>query len=322
MSNFQVYKKTILFSIVSFLVDLLVLGAMVGLAALGFYLMDAKTDKALIGLFIGLAVGIVIAAVVKILITNRIKAAQIAMMTMGVTEGSLPENTFSAGFAEVKDRFASITLFFMVTGAIKGMFRQIGRAVNRVGTAIGGDTGNAVTSAIDSAIQTVISYLCDCCLGWVMYRKKEGVAKAACEGAVIFFKHGKTLIRNIGRIFGMGLLSLVIVGGGFFGIAYLISKNNPNLYNMLVEEIKEIGVRTESDIPDFLLNPTYLMYIVSGIVGLIFFSLIHSLLVRPFILVGVLRNFMAAGLKEEISEKDFEALDNRSKRFAKLHQSF
>ena len=52
--------------------------------------------------------------------------------------------------------------------------------------------------------QVVVAYLCDCCLGWVFYRKAQGAAKATCEGAVLFFRHGKTLARNLGRVFGMG----------------------------------------------------------------------------------------------------------------------
>ena len=321
MSNFQVYKRTLVFSFVSFFIGIISLALLVGSCVVGFIVMNDATDKAIIGLLVGLVVGILISVLISIFITNRIKAAQVGMMAKGVVDNELPDHVFSAGLADVKGRFAKITVFFMVTGAIKGIFRQLGRAINKLGTAVGGDVGNGVTSAIDAAIQTLIGYLCDCCLGWVMYNKKKGVAEAACEGAVIFFKHGKTLIRNIGRIFGMGLLSFAIIGGGFFGISYLIFKNFPAMFDSLSKEIIEIAQRNEFEIPEFVSNTTTLTIFVCAVIGIVLWSMIHSLLIRPFILVGVLRNFMNAGLKEKVTEDDFKMLDGKSAKFAKLHNS-
>ena len=321
MNNFQVYKKTLVFSFVNFFIGFVALGLVAGSCIVGFIVMNDTTDRALIGLAVGLVIGIVLAVLISIFITNRIKAAQVGMMAKGVVDNELPDNVFSAGLADVKGRFAKITVFFMVTGAIKGIFRQLGRAINKLGTAVGGDVGNGITSAIDTAIQTLIGYLCDCCLGWVMYNKEKGVAQAACEGAVIFFKHGKALIRNIGRIFGMGILSFVIVGGGFFGIAYLIFKNFPQMFESLSKEIIEFAQRNEFEIPEFVSNTTTLTIFVCAVIGIVLWSMIHSLLIRPFILVGVLRNFMNAGLKEKVTEDDFKMLDGKSAKFAKLHNS-
>ena len=321
MNNFQVYKKTLVFSFVNFFIGFVALGLVAGSCIVGFIVMNDTTDRALIGLAVGLVIGIVLSVLISIFITNRIKAAQVGMMAKGVVDNELPDNVFSAGLADVKGRFAKITVFFMVTGAIKGIFRQLGRAINKLGTAVGGDVGNGITSAIDTAIQTLIGYLCDCCLGWVMYNKEKGVAQAACEGAVIFFKHGKALIRNIGRIFGMGILSFVIVGGGFFGIAYLIFKNFPQMFESLSKEIIEFAQRNEFEIPEFVSNTTTLTIFVCAVIGIVLWSMIHSLLIRPFILVGVLRNFMNAGLKEKVTEDDFKMLDGKSAKFAKLHNS-
>ena len=317
MTNFQVYKKTLPFSLVEFLVSLLALFILAGLCSAGFFLFSKQMDHALIGLAVGFIVGIIVVILINIFVTNRIKAAQIAMMTKGVTEDALPDHTFKEGFNEIKGRFGKITAFFFITNAIKGIFRQIGRGINRIGTAVGGDAGNAVTSAIDSAIQTLIGYLCDCCLGWILFRKDESAAKAGCEGAVIFFKHGKTLIRNIGRIFGMGFLSLLLIGGAFFGVFYLVFTQFPNMFIALANEIVKLG----EDVPEFLTDPTILIVVVAAIAGIVIWSTIHSVLIRPFILVGVLRNFMAAGQKDIPSEADFKELDSRSPKFAKLHGS-
>jgi hypothetical protein len=239
------------------------------------------------------------------------------MMAKGVTENALPDHTFKQGFEEVKGRFGSITAFFFITNAIKRIFRQLGRAINRIGSAIGGQTGNTITSAIDSAVQTLIAYLCDCCLAWVMFRKDQNAAKSACEGAVIFFKHGKTLIRNIGRIFGMGFLSLLVIGGAFFGLSYLLFTQFPGLFQTLSNEIIAAG----GDIPEFVYDVNMLMIYVAAVLGVIIWSMIHSVLIRPFILVGVMRNFLVAGQKDMPKEADFQEVASKSPRFAKLSES-
>ena len=318
MTNFQVYKKTLPLSIIKFGVDMFALAVVVGFSIAGFFIFNSSSDMGILGLFIGLVVGILAAVGINIFITNRVQAAQIAMMCKGVTEDKLPEHTVKAGFNEIKGRFGKITLFFLITGAIKSIFKQIGRTINQIGTAVGGQVGNGVTSAIDGAIQTVIAYLCDCCLAWIFYRKDVNAFKAGCEGAVIFFKHGKTLIRNIGRIFGMGLLSFVLAGGAIFGILFAIFMQFPALFVALGKEITEIGIRTEIDIPEFVSNPTLLTAVACGIVAIVLWSSLHSVLGRPFILVGVMRNFMNAGIKDIPTEKDFATLAEKSPKFAKL----
>ena len=323
MTNFQVYKKTLSFSLVQFLLDLFVLILIAGLAAGGFFLLKDKGDgMGIVGLLIGLFVGGVLSVLINIFISNRIKAAQIAMMTKGVIENKLPEHTYKEGFKQVKGRFGRVTLFFLITNAIKSVFRQIGRGITKIGQAVGGDVGGAVTSGIDSAIQTVVAYCCDCCLGWVLYRQDINGFKAGCEGAVIFFKHGKTLVRNVGRIFGMGLLSFILIGGAFFGITYGVSLAFfQGQWGTLANEIHEIAVR-EAWESNWFLNaiqqPNTLMITAGVIVGLIFWGILHSVLIRPFILTGVLRNYMAAGLKDLPTESDIKDLETKFPKMRKL----
>ena len=318
MTNFQVYRKTLSYSLLTFAVDIGALIVVALAATAGFFIFGgAATEMSLIGLVLGLLVGIILTVLINVFLTNRIKAAQIAMITKGVTENQLPDKTFKAGFEEIKGRFGKITAFFFITSAIKGIFRQLGRGINRVGTALGGQTGNSITSAIDSAIQTLVSYLCDCCLGWILFRKDINSAKAGCEGAVIFFKHGKTLIRNIGRIFGMGFLSFLLIGGGLSALIYLIFSQFPGMFEQLSQAIIAGG----GDIPEFVYSVQFFTIVVSIVLGIIIWSILHNVLVRPFILVGVMRNFMAAGQQDIPTESDFAALDSKSPRFAKLHSS-
>ena len=316
MTNFQVYRKTLPFSFIEFLVSLVSIAQFVGFCVAGFFIgNNGEQYRAFIGLGIGFAIGLVIAILIQYFVLNRIKAGQIAMMTKGVADDELPDHVVKEGFAEVRGRFAKITAFFVVTGLIKGMFRQVGRAINRVGTMIGGQAGDAVTSAIDSAVQILLAYLCDCCLGWVMYRKDQGVTKSACEGAVIFFKNGKTLFRNIGRIFGMGILSFLVIGGAIFGGAYLICSQFPDMFAELSTAIQNLKIE---DLPTWVYDVRNLTAIVCLIGAVILWSTIHSVVGRPFILVGVLRNFIAAGKANIPTEADFKELDSKSSKFAKL----
>ena len=314
MSNFQVYRKILSFSFVIFLIDMLILVILGGFSTLGFVIGGSNTSASLVGLAIGLVLGLIATALINIFVKNRVRAAQISIINKGVTEGSIPEHAFKEGFNEIRGRFSKITVFFFITYAIKGIFRQIGRGFTRVGRMVGGSAGESTTSIIDSAIQILIGYLCDCCLGWVLFRKEQNSAKAACEGAVIFFKHGKTLIRNIGRIFGMGLLSFVVIGGAFGGGLYAIFYANPQIFQPLSDAIASV------DGP--ALEPQIIGIIVAVFGAMVIWTMLHTVLVRPFILVGVMRNYMKAGIENMPKEADFSELDKMSSRFARLHSSF
>ncbi len=320
MTNFQVYRKTLSFSFVIFLFDLLALALVVGGATGGYFILANKGSWSLLGLVLGAVVGAILATVLGMFTSNRVKAAQITMMTRGVADDELPEHVYKAGMDSVKGRFGKITAFFFITSAIKGVFREIGRAMTRIGQAVGGDVGGGIAGAIDSAVQTLIGYLCDCCLGWVLYHQEKNAFKAACEGAVIFFKHGKALIRNVGRIFGMGILSFIVVGGAFFGISYFAFTAFPAMFEQLALQIKQLVQSGEGSFPEWLYDPKILMIVVAAILGIVAWSILHSVLIRPFILVGVLRNYMAAGKANQPSESDFAELESRCPKFAKLRK--
>ena len=319
MDNMAVYKKTIGFSLRRLVWDLLAMVVLAGCGVAGFMIADKSTNKGLIGLLVGALVAIVIIVVMMRWVSYKYKAGQIAMMTRGVTEGTLPDDVIGEGKRVVKERFMTVAAFFAVTGIIKGIFNEIGRAITRLGESIGGDTGNAVGSAISTVINTIVSYLCDCCLGWVFYRKDVKSTKATCEGAVLFFKHGKTFAKNMARVFVFAIVSLLLIGGIFFGIAFLIFKQFPDLFNNLAREIAEAATRNSSKIPDFLKDPNTLIIAAAVLVGVIMWSIIHSVFIRPYVLIGVLRNYIASGIKDIPSEESFAALDAKSKKFKKLH---
>lgn len=319
MDNKQIYKATLCFSIRRVLWDFL---GFLGLAVLmvgGLYIADKTTDKGMIGLAIGGVIGLAVLVVLLRWVSYKFKAGQIAMMTRGITEGELPQDVLGEGKKVVKERFATVSAFFAVTGIIKGIFNQIGRGITAAGEAIGGDNGGTVGSIISSVIQVVVSYLCDCCLGWVFYRKEVKATKATLEGAALFFKHGKTLVKNMGRVFGIGLLSLAVIGGAFGGVFYLIASRFPVVFNKLFHEIAETAARSGETLPAWLDGPGILMIFAAALAGIIIWSIIHSVFIRPFVLTGVLRNYIRSGIEDMPTEETMAMLDGKSSKFKKLH---
>lgn len=318
MDNMTIYKKTLGFSLRRVLVDILSFAMIGGLATLGFFVAEKATDKGLIGLAIGLVIGFVLLAIISRFISYALKAGQIAMMTRGITEGDLPDNVVKEGKKVVKERFATVAAYFAVTNVIKGIFNQIGRGITKVGESIGGDVGGSIGSAVNSAIQTVIAYLCDCCLGWVFFRKEVKAAKATCEGAALFFKHGKTLAKNMGRVFGIGLISFLIIGGVFGGITYGILAAQGHALDSLYNEIANVFADSTGTFAKILQNPATLPIAISLIVGFIMWAILHSTFIRPFVLVGVLRNYLKSGVEDMPTEESYAKLEQLSPKFAKL----
>ena len=319
MDNKEIYKRTLTFSLRRFLWDAASLVIIIVVAAAGFFLAEKLASQGLIGLVVGIVIGIIVVAIASHFVSYVFKAGQIAMMTKAIADGKLPDDVYGEGKKIVKERFLTVAAYYAVTGVIKGIFNELGRAITAVGQAVGGDNGGAVGSTISGVIQTIVGYLCDCCLGWVFYKKDEKATKATMEGAVLFFKHGKTLIKNLGRVFGIGILSFVVIGGVFFGIFYLITLAMPGVFEGLAAEFANIAASGEVEMPEFLTNAQNLMLIAAGIGGVTMWGIIHSVFVRPFILVGVLRNYIESGKNEKISNADFAELDKKSKKFAKLH---
>jgi len=114
-----------------------------------------------------------------------------------------------------------------------------------------------------------------------------------------------------------GLIGLVI-GGVFSGIFYLIASRFPATFEQLAREMAEIAA-TDGDIPAFLTNPSMLTLAAAVIAGVILWDIIHSAFVRPFVLTGVLRNYLESGMSVIPTEESFAMLDSKSSKFAKLH---
>jgi hypothetical protein len=95
----------------------------------------------------------------------------------------------------------------------------------------------------------------------------------------------------------------------------------PNTFAKLASELAELSTRENIEIHELLTNPTTLMLIIAAVIGLVIWGFIHSNFIRPFVLVGVLRNFMESGMKDIPSESSFAELEQKSAKFATLRKS-
>lgn len=318
MTNREIYKKTLTFSLRGALFDLAAFAVIIVCGVIGFIVAEKTTDIGALGLVLGLIVGLVFFALILRYVSYTYKAGQIAMMTKAVTEGSLPDDVLAEGKRVVRERFLTVALYFGATKIIKMIFNELGRVLMRVGKTVGGKEGNGIAAIINMVVSTIVAYLCDCCLGWVFFRKDENAAKATCEGAVIFFKHWKVFAENMGRVFGIGCISLVGIGGVFTALFYSIASRFPDVFAILANELASSGKLDDSY--SFLGNPTGLMIVTALVCALIVWGIIHSIFVKPFVLAGVLRNFLNSGKEDIPDETSFAMLDEKSKRFRKLHE--
>ena len=318
VTNKEIYKKTLTFSLRGALFDIAAFAVIIVCGVVGFIVAEKTTDIGALGLVLGLIAGLVFFVLILRYVSYTYKAGQIAMMTKAVIEGSLPDDVLAEGKRVVKERFLTVAMYFGATRIIKMIFNELGRVLMRVGRAVGGKNGSSVAAIINMIVRTIVAYLCDCCLGWVFFRKDENAGKATCEGAVIFFKHWKVFAENMGRVFGIGCISLVSIGGVFAAVFYSIAARFPAAFATLANELASSGNLDDND--SFLGDPTSLMIFTVLVCAVIVWGIIHSIFVKPFVLAGVLRNFLNSGKEDIPDETAFAMLDEKSNQFRKLHE--
>ena len=84
MTNKEIYKKTLTFSIRKLIVDFLSIVILAAFCVLGFIIIDKTTGMGLIGLVIGLVLGIIAVALISHFISYALKAGQIPVQGMSV----------------------------------------------------------------------------------------------------------------------------------------------------------------------------------------------------------------------------------------------
>ncbi len=315
----QIYKRIPVFSRHRLLWDVLAFVILAALGIVGFYAVDRFTDKGLVGLAVGLLIGIILVVVILRYVSYAFKAGQIATISGAVSESDLPDDVLAEGRREVKARFVTIALFYAATGVIKGIFNQLGRVLRR------GQHDRRRHRKRDcrrhqrsdpGPHRKSLRLLS----GLGFYRKDQNAAKATCEGAVLFFRHGKTLAKNMGRIFGFGLLSFLLIGGLFAAVFYLILSGFSAAFADLSAEFTQFAACKSISVPEWLQDPTTFTIACSILAAAILWSILHEVFVRPFVPVGVMRNYLVSGMNDIPDKSFFKLLDDKSPKFAKLHR--
>ncbi|MBQ1712343.1 MAG: hypothetical protein II024_03860 [Firmicutes bacterium] len=116
-------------------------------------------------------------------------------------------------------------------------------------------------------------------------------------------------------------VSHIAVTGAIKGIFYVVLKQFDQALSGIYAAIAELAADSDSTIIRILQDPATLPIVFAVILALIVWAIIHGTFIKPFVLTGVLRNYLESGMDEVPDESSFNALDSRSAKFRKLHAS-
>lgn len=320
MTAFEIYKKTFRFTLMRILSGLIGVVLMVGLPALAFAVTGKmENDAARIGVCVG---AFIVACIVVGLLSHFIgyvfRAGQIAVAAGAIAEGTMPEDPYAAGKAAVKKRFGTVALFFAIEKIINGIVHQITNAVTKLTDKLGGSRGKSegintmqtIGAIINIIIAAMLKFMCACVMGWVFIHPDENGWRCAADGALIYFKNWKDLLKNTAKVIGIGLLSLIVIGGLLFGISHLVFDKMPvvnDMANELETTLREDWLETDNDgnvitdengkpVPVIELSADTLKIIFEVLVALIVWGIINSALVDPYVMISVMNRYIKAGL--------------------------
>ncbi len=313
MTNFEIYKKTLPFALWRIVYSLLGLLVMVGLPVGAFLLTRGNEQTCVIVTSIAAVIGIVLFAFLARYLSYMLKAGQIAMITEGVSEGEMPDNVLEAGKEAVKTRFVAANVYFGLQSLIKGITSELTRGITGVAGALGslgGESGRGVGTGIGSAIsafvEIVLEYVNYCCLGWVFRNKGQNAFKSTCDGAVIYFQNWKVLLKNAAKVIGISLLSLVVIGGPLTVLFRSLIGTSRGLIQLLAAIATEMEIET-----------SLCVWCAAAVGGVLVWGVIHGALVKPYILVSVLRKYMEAAEETPPKVDIYGKLCKLSRKFRK-----
>ena len=296
MGNVEIYRKTLRFSVMRLLVTILGIFIIVALPLATFLVTAGIGEVACaVATFVVFIVGIVVFVLIIRYCGYLFTAAQVAMITEGVSKGTLPDDVYAAGKQAVKRRFVTASVYFALWSITKAITNQITAGLNALGRVAdaGNNAGPASTVAgiVSTVISVVLEYLNYCSLGWVFLNADHSPFKSTCDGAVVYFQNWKTLLQNAGKVIGITAVSLVVIGGAFFGLGYLAFGSIPSLTAVLADLDASATLDDGSAVP-----PGTSLIILCVVVALLLRGGIRSAFVKPFILISVMRRYIEAGL--------------------------
>lgn len=319
MKNSEIYRRTLKFSVmrlVRTVLCLVLLAALplVAFVATGMAGLDEMAQLAATG--VAFIVALIVFYVVAHYGGYLLTAGQVAMITEGVATGELPEDTYEAGKRAVKDRFATASVYYGLWSVTKAITSEVSAGMNAIARGIDGDNSTGPASVIAAIISTIVSvvleYLNYCSLGWVFLHSEQSAFKSTCDGAVVYFQNWKTLMRNSAKVIAITIVSLALMGGAFFGVAYLVLGSIEPLTTVLSQIDATATLEDGSAVP----AGTSLV-VLCAVIALVLWSGIHGAFVKPYILVSVMRRYIEAGRADTPQVDVYEKLSGMSKGFRK-----
>lgn len=313
----EIYSKTFRFTLMRILTGIVSFLLIVGLPILAIVIMAKKeAGTMLIAGGIAFIFAIILVSLLSRYVGYLFRAGQIAMVAEAAATGTLPEDPYTAGKQAVKNRFVTVTVFFAIERIINAIVNQITNAVTKVTDKVGGDnkTAQSIGAAINLFISALLKYMCACVMGWVFVHPGENPWRSACNGAIVYFKNWKELLKNAGRVIGLTLVSLIIIGGPIFAFFHFVIGDMPFMAG-LTEAVAAAAVEL-----DLTLSAVECGLIMEGVAALILWGMIHGAFVDPYIMISVMTNYMKAGLENPPAREMDEKLCGLSKSYRKALQ--
>ncbi len=214
----------------------------------------------------------------------------------------------------MRRKFATASVYYGLWNITKAITNEVSAGMNALARGIDGENTAGPASIIAGIISTVVGvvleYLNYCSLGWVFLNESQSAFKSTCDGAVIYFQNWKTLMKNAGKVIFVTLVSLAIIGGAFFGVAYLLLSGIEPLTSVLSEIDAAATLEDGTTLP----AGTTLL-VLCGIIALILWSSIHGAFIKPYLLVSVMRRYIDAGRGTKPQVDVYEKLSGMSKGF-------
>jgi hypothetical protein len=173
----------------------------------------------------------------------------------------------------------------VLKGITSSITREITSVVNKLTDGNKkNDAVDTIASLISIGIAVVLEYVNYCSLAWGFHQKEQNAFKSTCDGAVIYFQNWKTLLANVGKILGITVLSLIVI------CLPLIMANV-----VAFIAIEPIAQFCEFIDTAFELELGTVAMMSAVVIGIMLWSGLHGAFVKPYIMVTVMRGYIAAG---------------------------
>ena len=320
MKNSEIYRRTLKFSVMRLMKTVVCTVVLAALPLVTFLVVGSipGVDETMLLAATGIAfiVGLIAFYLVAHYGGYLLTAGQVAMITQAVATDELPDDAYAAGKQAVRRRFVTASVYYGIWNVTKAITNEVSSGMNAIARGIDGDNQNGAASVIAGIISAVVGvvleYLNYCSLGWVFLHEEQSAFKATCDGAVIYFKNWKTLMKNSAKVIAITLVSLALIGGAFFGIAYLVLGSIEPLTSVLAE------IDATATLEDGTAVPAGTSLIVlCAVIALVLWSGIHGAFVKPYILVSVMRRYVEAGRASTLEFAEYDKLAGMSKGFKK-----